>query len=132
MIKASSFNAQTLAVFGLGRTGITAALSLAKGGADVWAWDDNEAAREAAAEQGVTVKDLKEANWSEFSALVLSPGVPDKLPTAHWTAEKANALRFRLFVILKFLPKKYRLALSISVLKLLRLPVRMGNLRQRP
>ena len=91
MIKAASFQGQTLAVFGLGRTGITAALSLAKGGADVWAWDDNEAARKAAAEQGVAVKDLNEADWSEFSALVLSPGVPDKLPVAHWTAEKANA-----------------------------------------
>jgi len=91
MIKAASFQGQTLAVFGLGRTGITAALSLAKGGAEVWAWDDNAAAREAAAEQGVTVKDLNEADWPAFSALVLSPGVPDKLPTAHWTAEKAKA-----------------------------------------
>ena len=90
MIKAATFKGQTLAVFGLGRTGITAALSLAKGGAEVWAWDDNEAAREAAAEQGVSVKDLNDADWSEFSALVLSPGVPDKLPKAHWTAEKAN------------------------------------------
>ena len=91
MIKAASYQGQTLAVFGLGRTGITAALSLSKGGAEVWAWDDNEAARAAAAEQGVAVKDLNAADWSEFSALVLSPGVPDKLPVAHWTAEKANA-----------------------------------------
>ena len=91
MIKAATFQGQTLAVFGLGRTGITAALSLTKGGADVWAWDDNEAARKAAAQQGVAVKDLNEADWSEFSALVLSPGVPDKLPVPHWTAEKANA-----------------------------------------
>ena len=91
MIKAATFQGQTLAVFGLGRTGITAALSLAKGGADVWAWDDNEAARAAAVEQGVAVKDLAKADWSEISALVLSPGVPDRLPTAHWTAEKANA-----------------------------------------
>ena len=91
MIKASSFQGQTLAVFGLGRTGITAALSLAKGGADVWAWDDNEDARDAAAKQGVDIKDLNEADWADFDALVLSPGVPDKLPTAHWTAEKARA-----------------------------------------
>ena len=91
MIKAASFQGQTLAVFGLGRTGITAALSLAKGGADVWAWDDNEAARDAAAEQGVTVKDLNAADWNSFSALVLSPGVPDTLPTPHWTAEEAKA-----------------------------------------
>jgi len=90
MIKAASYQGQTLAVFGLGRTGITAALSLAKGGAEVWAWDDNEAARDAAVEQGVSVKDLNTADWSAFSALVLSPGVPDKLPTAHWTAVKAN------------------------------------------
>ena len=91
MIKAASFQGQTLAVFGLGRTGITAALSLAKGGADVWAWDDNKAARNAAEKQGVDIKDLNEADWTGFDALVLSPGVPDKLPTAHWTAEKANA-----------------------------------------
>lgn len=91
MIKAATFQGQTLAVFGLGRTGITAALSLAKGGAEVWAWDDNEAARDAAAEQGVSVKDLNKADWSEFSALVLSPGVPHKLPKPHWTAEKADA-----------------------------------------
>jgi len=91
MIKAVTFQGQTLAVFGLGRTGITAALSLAKGGADVWAWDDNEAAREAAKAQGVSVKDLNEATWSEFEAMVLSPGVADTLPKAHWTAEKAKA-----------------------------------------
>jgi len=90
MIKAASFQGQTLAVFGLGRTGITAALSLAKGGADVWAWDDNEAVRKLAREQGVSIKDLNAADWSNFDALVLSPGVPDKLPKAHWTAEKAN------------------------------------------
>ncbi|MEP3892366.1 MAG: UDP-N-acetylmuramoyl-L-alanine--D-glutamate ligase [Hellea sp.] len=91
MIKAASFQGQTLAVFGLGRTGITAALSLAKGGAHVWAWDDNEAARSAAKDQGVDIKDLNDADWASIDALVLSPGVPDKLPSAHWTAEKANA-----------------------------------------
>jgi len=91
MIKAATFQGQILAVFGLGRTGITAALSLAKGGADIWAWDDNEAVRKTATEQGVSVKDLTGADWSAFEALVLSPGVPDRLPTAHWTAEKAKA-----------------------------------------
>jgi len=90
MIKASTFQGQKLAVFGLGRTGNTAALSLAKGGAEVWAWDDNEAARTAAEAQGVTVRDLSEADWSEFDELVLSPGVPHELPTAHWTAVKAK------------------------------------------
>ena len=91
MIKAQTFKGQTLAVFGLGKTGVTSALSLAKGGADVWAWDDNETARKAAAEQGVNLKDLSSANWSIFEALVLSPGVPHELPKPHWTAKKARA-----------------------------------------
>ena len=90
MIKACTYDGQTLAVFGLGRTGITAALSLARGGATVWAWDDNEAARTAAEKSGVTLKDLSKADWNDCDALVLSPGVPDKLPKPHWTALKAK------------------------------------------
>ena len=91
MIEAKTFNGQTLAVFGLGRTGITAALSLARGGATVWAWDDNEAVRKSAAKSGVSLMDLTLIDWSDCDALVLSPGVPDTLPKAHWTAKAAKA-----------------------------------------
>ena len=84
MIEAKTFNGQTLAVFGLGRTGITAALSLARGGATVWAWDDNEAVRQSAQTRGVNLMDLNLIDWSDCDALVLSPGVPDTLPKAHW------------------------------------------------
>jgi len=91
MIKAVTFKGQNVAVFGLGRTGVTAALSLAKGGASVHAWDDNPAARETAAKNGVALSDLSAADWDNFDALVLSPGVPDTLPKPHWTAEKAKA-----------------------------------------
>lgn len=90
MIKATTFKGKHIAVFGLGRSGITAALSLTAGGAHVSAWDDNENARDAAEEQGVTIVDLNKADWAKFEALVLSPGVPDKLPKPHWTAERAN------------------------------------------
>lgn len=89
MIAAHTYKGQTLAVFGLGRTGVTAALSLAKGGATVWAWDDNQAARDAAEKSGVTIKDLNSVDWTAVEGLVLSPGVPDTLPTRHWTAAKA-------------------------------------------
>jgi len=34
--------------------------------------------------------DLTAADWTQFTALVLSPGVPHKLPKVHWTAERAN------------------------------------------
>lgn len=91
MIEAKTFKDQTLAVFGLGRTGITAALSLQRGGAKVWAWDDNEKVRAAAEKQGVTLLDLNRINWRDCDALVLSPGVPDTLPKAHWTAKGAKA-----------------------------------------
>jgi len=91
MIKAGTFKGKTIAVFGLGRTGITAALSLKAGGATVLAWDDNEKTVNCAEEQGVPVADLSKADWSEIDELVLSPGVPDHLPKPHWTAVKAKA-----------------------------------------
>lgn len=91
MIEAGTFKGQTIAVFGLGRSGVTSALSLQKGGAKVLAWDDNEASRKAAEDQGVNVKDLTKANWDKIDELVLSPGVPHELPQAHWSAEKAKA-----------------------------------------
>ena len=90
MIKASTFKGQNIAVFGLGRTGLSAIASLLKGGAKVCAWDDMAASRSAAQEQGVELTDLTSADWSKFDALVLSPGIPHKLPKPHWTAERAN------------------------------------------
>jgi UDP-N-acetylmuramoylalanine--D-glutamate ligase len=43
VIRSTSYKGKKVAVFGLGLTGISAALSLASGGADVFAWDDNDA-----------------------------------------------------------------------------------------
>jgi UDP-N-acetylmuramoylalanine--D-glutamate ligase len=91
MIKAASFKGQDVAVFGLGRTGLTAAKSLAAGGARVHAWDDNKAAREQATKEGINLTDLTKSDWHDYSALVLSPGVPHKLPKPHWTAQRAEA-----------------------------------------
>lgn len=91
MIEANTFRGRTVAVFGLGRTGITAALSLAAGGAIVWAWDDNRETREAAQQQGVPLKDLRKIEWEDVDEFVLSPGVPHHLPEPHWTASAASA-----------------------------------------
>jgi len=90
MIKAGTFAGKNIAVFGLGRTGITAALSLAAGGANVLAWDDNPQSVTAAKEKGVSIADLSKTDWSTIDELVLSPGVPDKLPEPHWTATAAK------------------------------------------
>ena len=91
MIKATTFKDRKIAVFGLGRTGISASLSLQAGGAEVWAWDDRDVTRDAAGAQGVHVRDLTKADWSEFDELLLSPGVPDTLPKPHWSAKAARA-----------------------------------------
>lgn len=90
MIKAKTFQGKTVALFGLGRSGISAALSLKAGGASVAAWDDNATSREAAEHAGVPLCDLSKSDWTDYECLVLSPGVPDTLPTAHWTAVKAR------------------------------------------
>lgn len=90
MIEAGSFKGKHLAVFGLGRSGITSALSLQAGGAKVSAWDDNEQTRKTAESAGVTLVDLTKADWAKIDELVLSPGVPHNLPKPHWSAELAT------------------------------------------
>jgi UDP-N-acetylmuramoylalanine--D-glutamate ligase len=91
MIRATTFAGKTVAVFGLGGSGTLAAQSLLAGGAAVAGWDDSEAGRVAAAKAGVPLVDLTSANWSQFSALVLAPGVPLTHPEPHWTVAKAKA-----------------------------------------
>ncbi|HKT54643.1 MAG TPA: NAD(P)-dependent oxidoreductase, partial [Caulobacteraceae bacterium] len=91
MIPVRGFEDRRVAIFGLGRTGLTAARSLKAGGAEVAAWDEAPAAREAAAAEGFDVVDLKAADWSGFAALMLSPGVPLTHPAPHWTVELARA-----------------------------------------
>jgi UDP-N-acetylmuramoylalanine--D-glutamate ligase len=91
MFKVTSFSGKEVAVFGLGRSGIAAALALVSGGAKVLAWDDSEASRANALIQGVEVCDLHDMNFETISALVMSPGVPIYGPNKHWAAELADA-----------------------------------------
>jgi UDP-N-acetylmuramoylalanine--D-glutamate ligase len=91
MITARGFEGRTIAVFGLGASGLASARSLAAGGADVVAWDDAEPGRAAALEAGFEVADLQQADFDRFSALVLAPGVPLTHPEPHWTVAKAQA-----------------------------------------
>ncbi|MFZ5670137.1 MAG: UDP-N-acetylmuramoyl-L-alanine--D-glutamate ligase [Pseudomonadota bacterium] len=91
MIPVRGFEGRRVAVFGLGRSGLTAARALAAGGAEVAVWDDKEAGRAAAAAEGFAPVDLASADWSDFAALMLSPGVPLTHPRPHWTVDKAKA-----------------------------------------
>ena len=91
MIPVRGFEGKRVAVFGLGRTGLTAARALIAGGAEVALWDEKPDARAAAEAEGLAVVDLETADWSQFAALLLSPGVPLTHPRPHWTVDKAKA-----------------------------------------
>ncbi|WP_336979042.1 UDP-N-acetylmuramoyl-L-alanine--D-glutamate ligase [Brevundimonas nasdae] len=91
MIPVPGFEGRRVAVFGLGRSGITAARALQAGGAIPVLWDDGEAGRAQAKDEGFTVEDLAAADWSDFAALVLSPGAPLTHPRPHWTVDLARA-----------------------------------------
>ncbi len=91
MTPVTTFAGKTVAVFGLGLSGLAACRALAAGGANVAAADDSPAGRVAAAAAGYAVEDLATADWSRFAALVLAPGVPLTHPEPHWTVRKAKA-----------------------------------------
>ncbi|MEL7229119.1 MAG: UDP-N-acetylmuramoyl-L-alanine--D-glutamate ligase [Pseudomonadota bacterium] len=90
MIPVTSCKGQTLALFGLGGSGLVTAAALIAGGARVVAWDDNPASVEKARAQGVKTADLRKADWSGFAGLVLAPGVPLTHPQPHWTVDMAH------------------------------------------
>src|SRR5208282_6855282 len=90
MIEARSFAGRTVAVFGMGMSGLAAARSLLAGGAKVSVWDDGERGCEAARAAGLPLCDLRAADWGEIEALVLAPGVPLTHPEPHWTVKLAR------------------------------------------
>ena len=91
MICVGVFEGRTVAVFGLARSGLAAARALIAGGAQVALWDDDPRSLAAAQAEGLPLVDLAKADWSQFAALVLTPGAPLVHPRPHWTVEKARA-----------------------------------------
>jgi UDP-N-acetylmuramoylalanine--D-glutamate ligase len=85
------FAGRRYAVLGLGRNGSAAARALAAMGAEVTAWDDREPARAVLATPpaGVSLSPLRDP--AGFTALVLSPGIPHRLPEPHPFAARALA-----------------------------------------
>jgi UDP-N-acetylmuramoylalanine--D-glutamate ligase len=82
------FSGRRFCVVGLGKNGLPAARALVAMGADVAVWDDNPASRMAASSLRLLDPD---AAGFPFDALVLSPGIPHRLPKPHPLAERALA-----------------------------------------
>ena len=93
MIAAQTFHGKSVALFGLGGSGIATALALKAGGAKVTAWDDNPESVTKAGAQGIETRNLRECDWRSFDSFVLSPGVPLTHPKPHWTVDLAHAAK---------------------------------------
>ena len=92
MIVSKAFLGQAAGVFGLARSGISAARALSDGGARVFGWDDKDSARAAAAKENVSLQVWERWPWSEIKALVLSPGIPLTHPEPHPIVRHARSL----------------------------------------
>jgi UDP-N-acetylmuramoylalanine--D-glutamate ligase len=82
---------RSVAVFGLGGSGLVSAQALLAGGAEVIAADDNAESVKKAAAAGIPIADLRGIDWTKLAALVLAPGVPLTHPKPHWSAELAHS-----------------------------------------
>lgn len=84
MIPVQGVSDQTVAVLGLGRTGLSVSAALEAGGARVIAWDDGQPARERAQAQGIELVDLNRSDALDgVDLLVTSPGIPHLYPAPH-------------------------------------------------
>jgi UDP-N-acetylmuramoylalanine--D-glutamate ligase len=85
LIPITSFAGKTVAVFGLGGSGLASCHALRAGGAEVVAGDDGAERLAEAEKAGFRTADLRKVPWTNFAALVLAPGVPLTHPAPHWS-----------------------------------------------
>jgi UDP-N-acetylmuramoylalanine--D-glutamate ligase len=85
MIPVTSFAGKTVAVFGLGGSGLASCHALKAGGAEIVAGDDSEDNLAKAAAEGFVTADLRRVSWEKFAALIVTPGAPLTHPAPHWS-----------------------------------------------
>ncbi|WP_420863005.1 UDP-N-acetylmuramoyl-L-alanine--D-glutamate ligase [Algirhabdus cladophorae] len=92
MIPVQGYAGATVAVLGLGRSGLSAARALREGGANVLCWDDFDPARAKAEAEGFALRDLnKNGAFDDVMTLITSPGIPHLYPTPNPVIAKALA-----------------------------------------
>ena len=93
MIAAKAFAGKTVAVFGLARTGLGAVRALMAGGAQVIAWDDNSAARDAGGQEGAEIMPWREWPWEKIAAAdPVSPACRSPIPgRMKWSTHAKHA-----------------------------------------
>lgn len=92
MIPVRGYSGQSVAVLGLGRSGLATARALRAGGAIPLCWDDNAEARARAEAEGFATAPLKRPDaWDGITALITSPGIPHLYPAPNPVIAQALA-----------------------------------------
>ena len=110
ILKGSSF-----VVLGLARSGLATVRALQAAGIECLAWDDNVATREAAAAIGASLVDPTAIDWSRVSALIISPGIPNRLPKPHPAAAAARAAGKRIICDIELLAQAQPRARFVAI-----------------
>lgn len=102
MITSEAFRGKHFAVMGLGKSGVSASRALLASGARVYAFDDTETTRTAAAQAGLPVCDVSAIPedgdfWGTLDGVVWSPGIPSTYPQPHPVALLAKKRGIPLF-----------------------------------
>ncbi|MEM9580602.1 MAG: UDP-N-acetylmuramoyl-L-alanine--D-glutamate ligase [Pseudomonadota bacterium] len=92
MIAVQGYSGKRVGVLGLGRSGLSAARALRAGGATPICWDDNDAARSKALDEGFEVVRLSGQTLADLSLLVTSPGIPHLYPAPNPVIAEAMSL----------------------------------------
>lgn len=81
---------KTVAILGLGKTGMAVARELKCRGVHVIGWDEKEELRAEAQKLQVVVQDLRFVDFSKVELLIISPGIPHTYPAPHPVAQLAK------------------------------------------
>jgi UDP-N-acetylmuramoylalanine--D-glutamate ligase len=81
---------KTVAILGLGKSGMAILRELKKRGVHVIAWDDKEDLRKEASSFGAKIQDLTTLDFSNVEFLVISPAIPHTYPTPNPVVLKAK------------------------------------------
>ncbi len=115
MIDVFPFAGYPVAVMGLGGSGLATARALLRSGAELYAWDDQPARRDAAAAEGIPIVDLAAFDFRRTTTLVLSPGIPHRHPKPHPVAARAIAAGCEIICDVELLARAQRDAAYIGV-----------------
>ena len=106
---------KTVAILGLGKTGMAVARELKLRGVHVIGWDDKEELRKEALKIKISVQDLKTIDFSTVELLIISPGIPHTYPTPHPIAKLAKEHGVRIISDIELFVSSYKDAKYIGI-----------------